>query len=102
MDGFSLDSIGSSSGGTPTVNRETIQQSIKVLQLQAQIEQQEILVQTINDKCFKMCIQTPGSTIDSSQQKCLARCIDRYVDTWNCISRSVTNKIRQQSQMLQE
>ena len=103
MDGFSLDSYGSSSGGgSPTVNQETIQQSIKVLQLQAQIEQQEMLIQTINDKCFKMCIQTPGATVDSSQQKCLGRCIDRYVDAWNSISRSVTNKIRQQSQMLQE
>ena len=102
MDSFSsLDSLGSG-GGPPTVNQETIQQSIKVLQLQAQMEQQEFLVQTINDTCFKMCVQTPGSTVDSSQQKCLAKCIDRYVDAWNCISRSVTNKIRQQSQMMHE
>lgn len=103
MDSFSsLDSYGSGSGSTPTVNQETIQQSIKVLQLQAQIEQQEYLVQTINDKCFKMCVHSPGTSVDSSQQKCLARCIDRYVDAWNCVSRSVTNKIREQSQMMHD
>jgi len=43
MDGFSsLDSIGSSS---PTVNKETLEESLKVLQLQAAIQQQEFLVQ---------------------------------------------------------
>ncbi|CAK8682088.1 mitochondrial import inner membrane translocase subunit Tim13-like [Clavelina lepadiformis] len=90
------------SGGTPTVNKETIEQSLKVLQMQAAIEQQEFLVQTINDKCFKLCVQSPGTSLDGSQQKCLAKCVDRYIDAWNCVSRSVTNKIRQHSGMMQE
>ncbi|XP_078488740.1 mitochondrial import inner membrane translocase subunit Tim13 [Ciona intestinalis] len=97
MDGYS--SFGSGSG-SPTVNSETIGETIKVLHLQAALQQQEMLVQTINDKCFKMCINNPGSSLDGSQQKCLSKCVDRYIDAWNCVSRTVTNKIRQQAQMM--
>lgn len=37
-------------------------------------------VQTVRDHCFKMCITSPGSSLSSSEQKCLGRCMDRYQD----------------------
>lgn len=36
--------------------------------------------QTVRDKCFKMCIASPGSSLSSSDQKCINRCVDRYQD----------------------
>jgi len=99
MDSFSsFDS--SSGGGMPALNRSSIEESLKVIQMQAAMQQQEILVQTINEKCFKMCVSSPGSSLDTSQQKCLAKCVDRYVEAWNCVSKTVTNKIRQQANMM--
>lgn len=37
-------------------------------------------LQTVRDKCFKMCLSSPGSSLSSSDQKCLSRCMDRYQD----------------------
>jgi hypothetical protein len=36
--------------------------------------------QTVRDKCFKICVTSPGSSLSSSEQKCLGRCMDRYQD----------------------
>lgn len=35
-------------------------------------------VQTIRDKCFDKCVTKPSSSLNSSEQQCLARCTDRY------------------------
>jgi len=99
MDSFSSFDA-SSGGGMPTLNRSSVEESLKVIQMQAAMQQQELLVQTINEKCFKMCVSSPGSSLDTAQQKCLAKCVDRYVEAWNCVSKTVTNKIRQQAGMM--
>jgi hypothetical protein len=39
-----------------------------------------LLQQTVRDKCFKICISSPGSSLSSGDQKCLSRCMDRYQD----------------------
>ena len=33
----------------------------------------------VTDKCFKECITSPGSSMGSSDQKCVAMCMDRLV-----------------------
>ena len=35
----------------------------------------------VTDKCFKKCITSPGSSMGSSDQKCVAMCMDRLVFT---------------------
>lgn len=37
---------------------------------------QELLTK-MTEKCFKKCVQKPGSELDSSEQKCVAMCMDR-------------------------
>lgn len=32
---------------------------------------------TVRDKCFAACVTSPGSSLSSSEQKCLSRCMDR-------------------------
>jgi mitochondrial import inner membrane translocase subunit TIM13 len=37
---------------------------------------QELLTK-MTEKCFKKCINRPGNELDSSDQKCIAMCMDR-------------------------
>lgn len=37
---------------------------------------QELLTK-MTEKCFKKCISRPGTELDSSEQKCVAMCMDR-------------------------
>merc|ERR1712105_285293 len=50
---------------------------------------QELLVK-VTDKCFKKCITSPGSSMGSSDQKCVAMCMDRYMDSFNLVSKAYT------------
>lgn len=39
------------------------------------------LLQTMNTKCFNKCVKNPSTRLDKTQQACLARCVDRYMDS---------------------
>ncbi|KAF7494096.1 Mitochondrial import inner membrane translocase subunit Tim13 [Sarcoptes scabiei] len=51
---------------------------------------QELLVK-ITDKCFAKCINKPGTSLDSSETKCLNYCVDRFFDSYNWIIDSTKN-----------
>ena len=40
------------------------------------------LLQKVTDKCFKRCITSPGSSMSSSDTKCVSLCMDRSVPSW--------------------
>jgi len=42
--------------------------------------------QTVRDKCYKVCVTSPGSSLSGSEQKCLGRCMDRYQDVSAVVS----------------
>lgn len=45
--------------------------------------------QTVRDKCFKVCVTSPGGALSGSEQKCLSRCMDRYQDATNVVTKAV-------------
>lgn len=38
------------------------------------------LVETVTDKCSAKCVTKPGSSLSASEQSCLARYQDRYME----------------------
>ncbi|XP_064594965.1 mitochondrial import inner membrane translocase subunit Tim13-B-like [Liolophura sinensis] len=71
-------------------------------QLMDQVKQQialanaQELLQKMSEKCFKKCIHKPGTSLDSSEQKCVAMCMDRYMDAWNLVSRAYSNRLQRE------
>ncbi|XP_071133477.1 mitochondrial import inner membrane translocase subunit Tim13-like isoform X2 [Mytilus edulis] len=55
------------------------------------------LKKKISEKCFKKCITKPGTTLDSSEQRCVAMCMDRYMDSWNLVSRTFSNRLQKEA-----
>jgi len=72
-------------------------------QLMMQVKQQialanaQELLQKMSEKCYKKCISKPGSTLDNSEQKCIAMCMDRYMDTWNLVSKVYAQRLQKES-----
>lgn len=72
-------------------------------QLMGQVKQQialanaQELLQKMSEKCYKKCISKPGTTLDNSEQKCIAMCMDRYMDTWNLVSKTYTQRLQRES-----
>ncbi|CAI5799172.1 Mitochondrial import inner membrane translocase subunit [Podarcis lilfordi] len=53
-------------------------------------------VKRMTDKCFRKCIGKPGSSLDNSEQKCVAMCMDRYMDAWNTVSRAYNSRLQRE------
>ncbi|XP_061681786.1 mitochondrial import inner membrane translocase subunit Tim13 [Syngnathoides biaculeatus] len=91
-----MDSFGSdfSAGGTGgKMDTGTIMEQVKV---QIAVANAQELLQRMTDKCFKKCIGKPGSTLDNSEQKCIAMCMDRYMDAWNTVSRTYNSRLQKE------
>ncbi|KAG7450989.1 uncharacterized protein BT62DRAFT_960550 [Guyanagaster necrorhizus] len=35
----------------------------------------------MNERCFKACVTRPGASLNSSEETCLTRCMERFMDT---------------------
>lgn len=52
-------------------------------ELMSQVRQQMLIANTqelmgkMTEKCFKKCVNKPGTELDNSEQKCVAMCMDR-------------------------
>lgn len=82
----------------PGARNDAMQKDQMMEQVKAQIavaNAQELL-QKMTDKCFKKCVTKPGSSLDGSDQKCVAMCMDRYMDAWNLVSKAYTQRLQQE------
>jgi len=76
-----------------SLSRDDLMDQVK--QQIALVNAQELLSK-MTDKCFKKCIVKPGGSLDGSEQKCVAMCMDRYMDAWNVVSRDYANRLSQE------
>lgn len=82
-------------GKMDSATRENLMQQVKQ---QIALQNAQELLQKMSDKCYKKCISRPGSTLDNSEQKCIAMCMDRYMDTFNLVSRVYAQRLQKESQ----
>ncbi|KAK7454542.1 protein translocase subunit [Stygiomarasmius scandens] len=78
---------------SPTDNnarKEAIMTQVRNELAQANAQQ---LINNMNERCFKACVTKPGTSLSSSEQTCLARCLDRFMEAFNIVSRTYTARI---------
>lgn len=54
-------------------------------------------MQKINEKCYLKCVPKPSSSLDSGEQACLSKCMDRYMEAWNVISKAYVARLQRES-----
>lgn len=95
---FNRPSYGSSSPSSapsqPGVPNKS--QMMDAVKQQIAVANAQELLSKMSDKCFKKCIYKPGASLDNSEQKCIAMCMDRYMDAWNLVSESYTKRLSQE------
>ncbi|CAG8449197.1 6257_t:CDS:2 [Ambispora gerdemannii] len=97
MSSFSSD-YGLSSSSSPS-NMESRKQAVmnQVRSELAYANLQEIVTK-INEKCFTKCISKPGYSLENSEKQCVAKCMDRYMEAWNIVSRVYLSRVQRESQ----
>ncbi|XP_062365997.1 mitochondrial import inner membrane translocase subunit Tim13 isoform X3 [Cinclus cinclus] len=89
--GFGSD-FGSGGGGGGKLDPGLIMEQVKV---QIAVANAQELLQRMTDKCFRKCIGKPGGALDNSEQ-CIAMCMDRYMDSWNTVSRAYNSRLQRE------
>lgn len=71
-------------------------------QIQSQITQELAvvnateLVNKITENCFDKCVDYPQSSITPVQDQCINQCLQKYLRSWNLISKTYVNRIQNQ------
>ncbi|KAJ2899959.1 protein translocase subunit [Coemansia aciculifera] len=73
--------------------KEEVKQQVK--QELAMANAQE-LINSVNKQCFKLCIPNPGTSLSSSEQASLSRCMDKYLASWDVVSRAYVARVNQE------
>ncbi|KAI8330729.1 Tim10/DDP family zinc finger-domain-containing protein [Chlamydoabsidia padenii] len=87
----------SSSFGAPELSNKKQEVMEQVRGELAMANAQE-LINKINEKCYLKCVPKPGPRLENGEQQCLSKCMDRYMEAWNVVSRSYVNRIQRESQ----
>ncbi|KAJ2802657.1 protein translocase subunit [Coemansia sp. 'formosensis'] len=92
MSSFGFNSSSQSTGSV--ARKEDVMQQVK--QELAMANAQE-LINSINKQCYKMCIPNPGTSLSSSEQASLSRCMDKYLASWDTVSRAYVARVTQEN-----
>ncbi|CZT01215.1 probable mitochondrial import inner membrane translocase subunit tim-13 [Rhynchosporium agropyri] len=55
------------------------------------------LIEKVNEHCFEKCVPKPGSSLSSGETTCFTQCMEKYMSTWNTVSRQYITRIQQES-----
>ncbi|XP_013389912.1 mitochondrial import inner membrane translocase subunit Tim13-B [Lingula anatina] len=88
----SFDSPVGSKGGISSADRDKI---LAAAQQQITASFNQMILEKINDKCFHKCIEKPGASLSSWEEKCLTMCMDRYLDTVQIVQRVYHRKLQE-------
>jgi len=80
-------------GKIDSAQKEQLMEQVKA---QIAVANAQELLQKMSDKCFRKCVSKPGSSLDNSEQKCVSLCMDRYMDTWNVVSRVYAQRLQRE------
>ena len=53
--------------------------------------------QKVNEHCFEKCVPKPGASLSSGENTCISQCMEKYMATWNTVSRQYITRIQQES-----
>jgi len=90
MSGFLGSSPSAPSPSDMAARKDAMMNSVR--QELALVNAQE-LINKVNDRCFLKCVTKPGASLSSSEQTCLSRCMDRYMEAFNIVSRTYMGRL---------
>ncbi|CAH1723783.1 mitochondrial import inner membrane translocase subunit Tim13-like [Aphis gossypii] len=79
----------------PKMSQEEL---VEKLKHQVALENIEQLLMKMSRLCFNKCIIKPGPSLDSTEQKCVSMCMDRYMETVSLVSKSFGERLMAESQ----
>ncbi|KAI9718176.1 MAG: protein translocase subunit [Chrysothrix sp. TS-e1954] len=77
-------------------SKSNVQQAMQAVQQEAALANAKTLVDSINRSCFEKCVPSPGTSLSSKEQQCFTSCMEKYMNTWNSVSRAYVQRLQQE------
>ncbi|OAP59041.1 hypothetical protein AYL99_06339 [Fonsecaea erecta] len=90
-------SFSSPSGANTTTPGVTLQRIQSAISEQSNVANAKQLISNVHTNCFEKCVPNPGSSLSSTEQKCLTSCMEKFIDAWNVTSRTYTARLQRES-----
>ncbi|KAL1405071.1 protein translocase subunit [Vanrija albida] len=84
--------FGGSTGATPDQRQQAEQIKLQVQQELAVAGAQQ-LINKITDNCFTKCVTRPGTSLGSSEERCLSQCMTLYMAAFDQTSKSYVARV---------
>ncbi|EPX70739.1 TIM22 inner membrane protein import complex subunit Tim13 [Schizosaccharomyces octosporus yFS286] len=86
----------------PTVSPEDKKNVfMKQIRQELAVAQAGELISKINESCFDKCVPQPGSSFSDNEKGCVSKCMERYMDAWNVVSRTYISRMQNEQKNLQ-
>lgn len=60
-----------------------------------------VQAQSMNEKCYAKCITKPAGSLSSSDEGCLSKCMDRYLEAFNIVSKTYVARVAREREQQQ-
>ncbi|EMC98869.1 hypothetical protein BAUCODRAFT_382689 [Baudoinia panamericana UAMH 10762] len=70
------------------------QQIMDQVRQQAAISNARALIEKVNEHCFERCVPKPGTSLSSTESTCYTHCMEKYMASWNIVSRQYLAQIQ--------
>jgi import inner membrane translocase subunit TIM13 len=82
-------------GGGASINAAKKAQMMEQMKGELAMANAQQLIQKMSDKCFIKCVTYPSSGgLDTRQQTCISNCVDRFMESWNIVSKTYNERIQ--------
>ncbi|KAI0310790.1 Tim10/DDP family zinc finger-domain-containing protein [Amylostereum chailletii] len=86
--------FGGSSPASPNPDAESRKQAVMAsVRNELALANAQELINKTNEKCYLKCVTKPSDSLSSSEETCLSRCLDRYMEAFNIVSRTYTTRL---------
>ncbi|ORY34722.1 putative mitochondrial import inner membrane translocase subunit tim13 [Naematelia encephala] len=84
--------FGGSTSSSPDMQQRKEQMKMQIQQELAVANAQQ-LINKINENCFEKCITRPSTSLSSSEEQCLGRCMTLYMAAFDQVSKSYVARV---------
>lgn len=94
---FGSPSTSTSTGATSGQSQQVKQQIQEQISQELAVANATELVNKITENCFEKCVEQPQNGLNPQQDACVNQCLEKYMRSWNVVSKSYITRIQQSS-----
>mmetsp|Transcript_5840 Transcript_5840/g.20615 ORF Transcript_5840/g.20615 Transcript_5840/m.20615 type:complete len:82 (-) Transcript_5840:2005-2250(-) len=65
---------------------------LREMKEESEMQIMQDIYNSITSKCFNKCVSKPGDRLDKDQQVCLAKCVDRLLESRNVVTETMIER----------